>query len=252
MTADGSADWRRGTAAGLLLVVLSFAAYVPAFLAGALIPKAGDQVLRYLVVCAVLAPATALMMYTGYRAAFRGAEPRLRTFRVQLPQRLWSSLALWVPIALGALVLGGVLTALLGLQDEATTAVNLEDDPAGQKLFFSFGAIVLAPWIEELSFRGLIFGSLFGRFGFWPAAVASSLTWSAIHFAPGVLVLFTLEGMALCWLRNRTGSVLPGVGIHGSWNTLASFANGGGVYAGICAALFAASLAAVVTRVREA
>jgi membrane protease YdiL (CAAX protease family) len=58
--------------------------------------------------------------------------------------------------------------------------------------------------------------------------------------------------MALCWLRNRTGSVLPGVGIHGSWNTLASFANGGGVYAGICAALFAASLAAVVTRVREA
>jgi dihydropteroate synthase len=34
--------------------------------------------------------------------------------------------------------------------------------------------------------------------------------------------------MLLAWLRRRTGSLLPGIGLHGSWNTLVMGTTGGG------------------------
>jgi membrane protease YdiL (CAAX protease family) len=240
-------DWRRGAAAGLLVAVLSQTAYVPAFVAAAPVPKdRWHGVPYYVVVCVVLGLATALSIYAGLKALFVRRPLRPWRFGLRVPKRIWTSLALFVAIAVPAWFVGAVITYLLGLSDEASTARDLTHDQAGFKLFFSFAAVAIAPWVEEIAFRGLLYSSLAARFGFWPAAVVSSLCWSGLHLAPAVLVIFTLEGMALCRLRRRTGSILPGVVIHGCWNAFVTAISGAGLYAAPAVLLFGLSVAAAV------
>jgi len=89
--------------------------------------------------------------------------------------------------------------------------------------------VLVAPWIEEIAFRGLLLGALWSRFGFWTAAVVSGFMWAGIHLTPSVLIIFTAEGALLAWVRRRTGSILTGVGLHGAQNTLAAGLSGGGL-----------------------
>ncbi len=61
--------------------------------------------------------------------------------------------------------------------------------------------------------RGFLFSALARRFGFWPGALVSGVVWAGLHVEPGVLILFSAEGMLLAWLRRRTGSLLPGIAV---------------------------------------
>jgi len=243
-------DWRRGTAAGLLVVFVSFAAYVPAVLGAVAVPEGHEKLLRYGVVCVLLAPITALSVYAILKAVI-GGRARPAWIGFAYPHRVIISVLLFFPLAFVALFVAGILTTVTGLQDEPTTAVDLTTKPEGEKLFLTFSAVVVAPWVEETAFRGLVYSSLAIRFGFWPAAIASSAGWSALHLALGVLIVFTAAGIVLCWLRDRTGSILPGVALHGLWNSIASGFSGGADYAIICGAVFALTVAAAVMATRR-
>jgi len=246
--ASAPLDWRRGLAAGLLVAFLSVAAYVATTLLGRLLPPGPGGLLRWSVVCALLAPLAALAIAAGLRIAFR-RRPRLESVGLAPPRRVLSSLLLLPPAVIAAGYLGGILTVVAGLQDEPTTAIDLDHKSAGLKLYASFASVVIAPWVEEVAFRGLAYSALALRFGFWPAAFVSSLMWSGLHLALGVLIVFTLEGVVLCWLRRRTGSILPGVGAHGCWNAAVAAFSGAGVFPAFALALFAVTVAAAVRRV---
>jgi uncharacterized protein len=127
------------------------------------------------------------------------------------------------------LLLSPLLTAIghvVGFR--GTTNVGLHHRAAAVVLLLTWIAVVIAPWMEEVSMRGFLLSGLSARFGFWPAAVASSLVWAALHGVSGVLVPFTVEGIVLCWIRRRTGSVRTGIALHASQNVLASAISGAG------------------------
>ena len=94
--------------------------------------------------------------------------------------------------------------------------------------------------------RGFLLSGLWQRFGFWPAAVVSSLVWASLHGVSGVLIPFTCEGIMLCWIRRRTGSVRTGIALHAGQNTVASLFSGAGFL--IVPPLAAVVLSLVVTR----
>jgi membrane protease YdiL (CAAX protease family) len=88
---------------------------------------------------------------------------------------------------------------------------------------------VLAPLVEELFFRGLVYGWLDGRWGWRSAFIMSSLLFAAAHFqwqAAGwyrlayVLAVLPL-GLLFGWLRRRTGSLLPSFAAHVANNSFA-------------------------------
>jgi len=110
-----------------------------------------------------------------------------------------------------------------------TTNLALHHRPAAVVLLLTWIAVVIAPWMEEISMRGFLLSGLWSRFGFWPAAVASSLVWAGLHGVSGVLVPFTVEGIVLCWIRRRTGSTRTGIALHASQNIVASIASGAGL-----------------------
>lgn len=109
-----------------------------------------------------------------------------------------------------------------------TTNVGLHHRDAAVVLLLTWIAVVVAPWMEEVSMRGFLLSGLTARLGFWPAAVASSLVWAALHGVSGVLVPFAVEGIVLCWIRRRTGSVRTGIALHASQNALATLVSGAG------------------------
>ena len=137
-----------------------------------------------------------------------------------------------------------VISKAVGLH--GTTNVPLEHRSLGVVLLVSWSAILIAPWMEEISMRGFLLAGLGMRLGFWPGAAISSLVWAALHGVGGVLIPFVAEGIVLCWIRRRTGSVRTGIALHAAQNTVATLVTGAGLLAAPPLIVLVASL--VVTR----
>jgi membrane protease YdiL (CAAX protease family) len=76
---------------------------------------------------------------------------------------------------------------------------------------------VIAPFVEELTFRG-VGQSLLSFLGRWPSIVLVGLAFGLAHGLLEALLVLVPFGIALAWLRNRTTSVYPGMVVHGLFN----------------------------------
>lgn len=84
---------------------------------------------------------------------------------------------------------------------------------------------VLAPLVEELVFRGLLYGYVEGRFGGMAALIVSSLAFAAAHIEPIHVALVLPIGLLLGWIRMRIGSLWPAIAAHVANNTVAVLAS---------------------------
>ncbi len=84
-------------------------------------------------------------------------------------------------------------------------------------------ALVGAPPLEELLFRGVLLTSLARSWGRAPGAVVVTMVFVLMHalevfqYWPAAFAV-TVGGVALVWARLRTGSLFPGMVLHGSYN----------------------------------
>ena len=87
-------------------------------------------------------------------------------------------------------------------------------------------AVVVAPLMEEIAFRGLMLRAMMRRLGYWPAAGLSSLVFALLH-APSVpnlesavvivLVIYVF-GLVQCQLVRRHARLAPAAGVHAAVN----------------------------------
>ncbi|MBU6422548.1 MAG: CPBP family intramembrane metalloprotease, partial [Chloroflexi bacterium] len=77
----------------------------------------------------------------------------------------------------------------------------------------------VAPFSEEIFFRGLIFGGLARRMPVAAAAVLSSLLFALLHGISVVAPIFLL-GLGLAYVYRRTGSVWASMSTHGLVNLI--------------------------------
>ena len=93
------------------------------------------------------------------------------------------------------------------------------DGSRAQQFALNFIVVAaLVPIVEELTFRGLGFSLLASRFGPRIALAGTTLLFALGHGFLIALPLFLIAGLALGWLRMRTGSVYPGMLMHGAFN----------------------------------
>lgn len=79
---------------------------------------------------------------------------------------------------------------------------------------------IVAPFVEELTFRGA--GQSMLRFlGRFPSIVLVGLAFGLAHGLVEALLVLVPFGMALAWLRDRTDSVVPGMIVHALFNGVA-------------------------------
>jgi membrane protease YdiL (CAAX protease family) len=87
--------------------------------------------------------------------------------------------------------------------------------------WFLLGAVVVAPVVEEIFFRGFLFAGLRGRYGWQKAAVISSALFALVHLQPTAVLPIFLLGLIFALLYERSGSIWPAVLMHVSSNALA-------------------------------
>jgi hypothetical protein len=82
-------------------------------------------------------------------------------------------------------------------------------------------ACIFAPIAEEIGFRGLILGGLLKtRCRPWIAILISALVFASFHGFGAQFVTAMLFGILVGWLYWRTGSIIPGIIIHVTNNSL--------------------------------
>lgn len=82
-------------------------------------------------------------------------------------------------------------------------------------------ACIFAPIAEEIGFRGLILGGLLKiRCRPWIAILISALVFASFHGFGAHFITATLFGILVGWLYWRTGSIIPGIIIHVTNNSL--------------------------------
>ena len=77
---------------------------------------------------------------------------------------------------------------------------------------------VVPPLIEEIGFRGLVYGALRKTMTVGEAALVSSFAFAILHLSIPALLTHWPLGLYFCWLRQRSQSLWPGVFAHACHN----------------------------------
>lgn len=104
-------------------------------------------------------------------------------------------------------LIGGSVSAVAAfgifarLQPGAVHAAQFKPWIAAANLFSNF--------FEEFVFRGFLLAALTAVFGFWPAAILSSVAFGATHAQHPLefRAIISVFGLAWCWIVRRTGSI---------------------------------------------
>jgi membrane protease YdiL (CAAX protease family) len=154
-----------------------------------------------------------------YGIAGLGNRRELLALRRPTSWRLAAKIA--VGIGIGILVLSVLLNPLLHPgQEQGITPKHWEPSHAAAYVANGIVVAVVAPIVEELTFRGLGY-SLLVRFGRWTAIILVGIAFGLAHGLVEAFPLLAAFGAGLAYLRSRVDSVYPGMIVHGLFNAIA-------------------------------
>ena len=137
--------------------------------------------------------------------------------------KLWIILPAFIAYLLLTGVILAVAGALVGEQSlEADQQLGFEGASAAWEIILAFVSLVLvAPIVEEILFRGYLFGGLRSRWSFRVSALISAVLFGLAHGQLNVgLDTFAL-GLFLAYVYEKSGNVWVAVALHGLKNLLA-------------------------------
>jgi membrane protease YdiL (CAAX protease family) len=152
------------------------------------------------------------------------AVPRPAQFGLR-PAPLKRSVIFVIAGYVGFVILSYLWLSLIG-QPDAKDTITEDLGAKGSTVALiavTFVVTVCAPLAEEFFFRGFYFGAL-RKNGFWVAALLTGLTFGIVHvFGSPIafIVPLALLGTALCFIREKTGSLYPGIALHCINNSVA-------------------------------
>jgi uncharacterized protein len=131
----------------------------------------------------------------------------------------------WLGIGAGVIVASFVVGAFMNLfgdaaEEQGLTPDRWEPDKVGAFAAAAVVVVVVAPFVEELFFRGLGV-RLLAFAGMFVAIAIPALAFALAHgLLVGIPTLAVLGG-GLAWIRYRSGSVWPCFLTHAAWNGIA-------------------------------
>ena len=193
-------------------------------LAGAVVGSGDDgktSVLTNLPVA--LAGLTLYLIVLGIALACTVPSPDSKaSLGVVRPARWGAALRLAAGLVLGGLVLGVVADRLLHATDaQGIKGTLAHGDRATLAIVVSLAAYaVLGPIVEELVFRGLVTAAIRQRLGPAVTPVATGVLFALAHGDPRIVVALVPLGIALGLLYEHTGSIVPGMVAHMTYNAI--------------------------------
>lgn len=130
-----------------------------------------------------------------------------------------------VPIAAQLAEWMALLMRSFAVQPEIQISVQTlqSAETTGQRVVFGLFAIVLAPFVEEILFRGILYPAIkqngHPRLSWW----ATSLIFAATHANLMTFVPLVLLSLALIWLYEQTDNLLAPILAHSLFNAVNFF-----------------------------
>ena len=162
--------------------------------------------------------------------SLREGEARVRAVLRALGLRgfhFWRTLP-WI-IGLMVLIIGvnwlyDLAVAALHLNLQTNVQVVLQESGIEPWTVYAvlFGSAFIAPFCEEIFFRGFVFSGLLHDLSPLWAAIVSSALFAVAHADPGSFVPLFVIGLCLAFVRWRTGSTWASMSLHILNNVLAS------------------------------
>jgi len=122
-------------------------------------------------------------------------------------------------------VVGAILNQFLEAGEEQGLVPEEWDGSRAAPFVANFAVVaIVAPVVEELTYRGLGFAAVRDWLGTTPAIVVTALAFGLAHGLVVALPILTLFGAILAWLRQRTESLYPPIILHALFNGLALIA----------------------------
>lgn len=140
------------------------------------------------------------------------------------------SICAWLPYFVINAAVAAAAVALFQLDTDQRQQTGFENATGMTSLVITFiSLVILPPIVEELIMRGFLFSSLKSGMKVIPAAVITSLIFAIAHLQIGsgapALWLAAIDtfilSLVLCYLRQKTGSLWAGIGLHMLKNGLA-------------------------------
>ncbi len=131
-------------------------------------------------------------------------------------------------VKLGAVAFGIILAATAALSpfldagnEQGLVPDNWDGSRAMPFLANALVVVLVAPFVEELLFRGLGVSLLLPFVGSILTILVTGVAFGLAHGLVLGLPVLAIFGVTLAWLRSKTGSVYPGMVVHGIFNAAA-------------------------------
>ncbi|HZT91904.1 MAG TPA: CPBP family intramembrane glutamic endopeptidase [Gaiellaceae bacterium] len=137
------------------------------------------------------------------------------------PRSVWRTLGAVVAALVAIYVFELVYTAVVHPGNEqGLTPSHWEPRHAAAYVANAVVICTWVPFVEEVTYRGLGY-TLLEPFGRWPAIVVVGVAFGLAHGLVLSFPVIAVFGGVLAWIRSRTGSVFPGMVLHGAFNAVA-------------------------------
>ena len=150
-----------------------------------------------------------------------GLGRRRELFGARRPTSWRRAAGIGLGIGIGMLVLVRLLGPILEPgREQGVTPDRWQPEHAEAYIANGIVIAVVAPIVEELTFRGLGY-SLLVRYGRWAAIVLVGIAFGLAHGLVDAFPFLAAFGAGLAYLRSRVDSVYPGMFVHGIFNAIA-------------------------------
>ena len=137
--------------------------------------------------------------------------------------KYWLKIPIWLLITIILSVAVVLLTSLLGNSVDNSKTESLQQNINLFTILIGIiSAGVVSPVYEEIFYRGFIYRWLRVRLGMNWGIVISSLIFTIAHFPTlNAMPVNFINGVVFAWAYEKTGSAIPGMIVHGVFNTIA-------------------------------
>ncbi len=141
----------------------------------------------------------------------------------KISAKYWWRILIWLLITIVSSVIVVILTSFLGNSVENSKTESLQQNINLLTVLIGIiSAGVISPIYEEIFYRGFIYRWLRVRLGMNWGILISSLIFTVAHFPTvNAMPVNFINGIVFAWVYEKTGSVIPGMIVHGLMNTTA-------------------------------
>ncbi|MFW5866269.1 MAG: CPBP family intramembrane glutamic endopeptidase [Armatimonadota bacterium] len=118
-----------------------------------------------------------------------------------------------------ALLLGWLMGDAVPLAQTTEEIIGSAETPGEVAIYFVL-VCIFAPIFEEIIFRGYVYGGLRRIMSPRAAIIIAAAAFAAVHLNAEAFLVITLIGAMLCYLYERSRSLIPGMIAHGLHNGL--------------------------------